>query len=185
MPQLIIAIAILFGAWYAMRLFAKTPPATLAKYIRGAGGVSALGTAVFLFMRGAAPAAALLGAFGAFLLGLSIFPGVPAFAMRAGRAPRRGRVRRWLRWGLPGLTGAMSGTVLAGPLEARSQVALTRPACEELYRQCLADDPDGARLLETYLDRRFAGWRQTGEGEGDAGRDRRETRRPARVHDGG
>ncbi len=173
MPQLIIAIAILFGAWYAMRLFAKTPPATLAKYIRGAGGVSALGTAVFLFMRGAAPAAALLGAFGAFLLGLSKFPGAFGFRNAGGPGATSRARSAMVEMELDLATGAMSGTVLAGPLEGRSLDSLTRPACEELYRQCLADDPDGARLLETYLDRRFAGWRQTGEGEGDAGRDRR------------
>jgi hypothetical protein len=33
----------------------------------------------------------------------------------------------------------------------------------------LSDDPDGARLLETYLDRRFAGWRETAQGQSEAG----------------
>lgn len=183
MPQLIIAIAILFGAWYAMRLFARTPPATLAKYIRGAGGVSALGTALYLFVRGAAPAAALLGAFGAFLLGLSKFPG--AFGFRnAGRPGASSRARSaMVEMELDLATGAMSGTVLAGPLEGRSLDSLTRPACEELYRQCLADDPDGARLLEAYLDRRFAGWRQAGQGEGDAGRAGAARRRGSMTED--
>ena len=32
------------------------------------------------------------------------------------------------------------------------------------------DDPDGARLLEVYLDRRFSGWRQqAGDAHRDAG----------------
>jgi DnaJ-domain-containing protein 1 len=29
----------------------------------------------------------------------------------------------------------------------------------------MLDDPDGARLLEAYLDRRFAGWREADQGE--------------------
>jgi hypothetical protein len=182
-PQLIIAIAILLGAWYAMRLFARTPPATLAKYIRGAGGVSALGTALYLFVRGAAPAAALLGAFGAFLLGLSKFPGAFGFRNAGGPGASSRARSAMVEMELDLATGAMSGTVLAGPLEGRSLDSLTRPACEDLYRQCLADDPDGARLLEAYLDRRFAGWRQAGQGEGDTGRAGAARRRGSMTED--
>ena len=29
----------------------------------------------------------------------------------------------------------------------------------------MLDDPDGARLLEAYLDRRFAGWREADQGQ--------------------
>ena len=178
MPQLIIALAILFGAYYALRFFARTPPAMLAKYIRGAGGVSALGAGLFLLLRGAFPAAAMLGTFGAFMLGLSKFPG--GFGFRnAGGQGATSRVRSaMIEMELDHATGAMSGTVLAGPMEGKTLDSLTRPACEDVYRHCLSDDPDGARLLEAYLDRRFPGWRQAGEGEGDtrrsgAGRDRR------------
>ena len=178
MPQLIIAAAILFLVWYGIRLFARTPPATIAKYVRGAGGVSALGAGIWLLTRGAAPAAALLGAFGAFLLGLSKFPGgfPPDLASKFGfgtRPKQTSRVRSaMIEMELDHETGAMDGTILAGPLEGRTLDTLARPACEDLYRQCLADDPDGARLLEAYLDRRFAGWRQAGEGDADAGRTR-------------
>jgi DnaJ-domain-containing protein 1 len=34
-----------------------------------------------------------------------------------------------------------------------------------LRQELMLDDPDGARLLEAYLDRRFAGWREADEGE--------------------
>jgi hypothetical protein len=169
-PQLIIALAILFGAYYLLRFFARTPPAVLAKYIRGAGGVSALGAGLFLLLRGAFPAAAMLGAFGAFMLGLSKFPGGFNFRNAGGKTPTS-RVRSaMIEMELDHATGAMNGTVLAGPMEGRTLDSLTRPDCEQLYRHCLSDDPDGARLLEAYLDRRFAGWRQAGEGEGDARR---------------
>ena len=67
----------------------------------------------------------------------------------------------------------------------RSPNRLRRSPCEELYRQCLRADPDGARLLEAYLDRRFAGWRQAGEGYGDArgGGTRTRTRNAAMSED--
>ncbi|MFO1116845.1 MAG: DnaJ domain-containing protein [Beijerinckiaceae bacterium] len=172
MPQLIIAVAILVLVWYGIRLFARTPPATIAKYVRGAGGVSALGAGLWLLTRGAAPAAAMLGALGAFLLGLSKFPGdfPPGFGFGGARPKQTSRVRSaMIEMELDHESGAMSGSVLAGPLEGRTLASLPRQTCEELYRQCLADDPDGARLLEAYLDRRFPGWRQAGEGEADAG----------------
>jgi hypothetical protein len=64
-------------------------------------------------------------------------------------------------------TGALSGTVLAGPLEGRALNSLTRTQCEALWRLCRTDDPDGARLLEPYLDRRFPGWSEAVEADAD------------------
>jgi hypothetical protein len=57
--------------------------------------------------------------------------------------------------------------VLAGPQQGRELDLLTRGECLALYGDCRRDDPEGARLLETYLDRRFAGWRQADEGQGE------------------
>ena len=64
-------------------------------------------------------------------------------------------------------TGDLNGIVLAGPLEGRALDTLTRPDCLALYALARSDDPDGARLLETYLDRRFAGWREATQSQGD------------------
>ena len=38
-----------------------------------------------------------------------------------------------------------------------------------LMRDCLTRDPDGARLLEAYLDRRSPGWREDAQRNGDTG----------------
>ena len=67
-------------------------------------------------------------------------------------------------------TGAMTGCVLAGPDEGVALDQLSRPRCLSLYRRCVVDDPEGARLLEAYLDRRFAGWRDAAQAGADAGR---------------
>ena len=66
-------------------------------------------------------------------------------------------------------SGAIRGTILAGKDEGKRLDALSKPALMELYRTCRSVDPDGARLLEVYFDRRFSGWRQAGDGGRDAG----------------
>lgn len=168
MPQLILAIAILFGAYWLLKLFARTPPAVLARWIRGVGGASAIGAGLLLLLRGSFPAAGAIAALGALILGQGRFPKDWNFGRPKG--PGVSRVRSaMIEMELDHATGAMSGTILVGPQEGRLLDTLTRSACEDLYRQCLVDDPDGARLLEAYLDRRFSGWRQAGEGDDDAG----------------
>ncbi|HTR12558.1 MAG TPA: DnaJ domain-containing protein, partial [Roseiarcus sp.] len=69
-------------------------------------------------------------------------------------------------------TGAMTGVVLAGSYAGRSLDALSRPDLIRLREELRGDDPNGLNLLETYLDRRFAGWREAEQGERYAGRAR-------------
>ena len=66
--------------------------------------------------------------------------------------------------------GTMRGTVLAGPDEGKSLEPMTRPQWEALYDLCCRDDPEGARLMEAYLDRRFAGWRAAAQNQRHPGR---------------
>lgn len=178
------AIAILVGGYWLLRLFARTPPAVLARWIKGFSGASALGAGLLLMFRGSFPAAGIVTAIGAMILGQGRFPKDWNFGRSKG--PGVSRVRSaMIEMELDHATGAMSGTILAGAQEGRSLDTLARPACEDLYRQCLTDDPEGARLLEAYLDRRFPGWRQAGEGEADArgGGTRTRTRNAAMSED--
>ena len=62
-------------------------------------------------------------------------------------------------------SGVMSGVVLAGAQAGKAIEALSRPQLLSLREELLRDDPDGVNLLEAYLDRRFAGWREAEEGE--------------------
>ena len=64
-------------------------------------------------------------------------------------------------------TGVMSGAVLAGAYAGRAVESLSRPELIALRDELSRDDPDGVNLLEAYLDRRFAGWREADEGEGE------------------
>ncbi|QJD58029.1 molecular chaperone DnaJ [Pseudomonas sp. gcc21] len=67
-------------------------------------------------------------------------------------------------------SGDMSGRVLAGPMSGRTLAELEEAEFIDLLVFCRQSDEDSARLLETYLDRRFGdSWREddpdaTGEG---------------------
>lgn len=57
-------------------------------------------------------------------------------------------------------SGDIDGEVLSGPLQGRPLHSLGREEFLDLLRQCRASDSDSARLLETYLDKRFGSrWR--------------------------
>ncbi len=58
-------------------------------------------------------------------------------------------------------SGNMDGRVIAGPLAGRALADLGESEFIELLRYCRDADADSARLLETYLDRRFGdSWRE-------------------------
>jgi DnaJ-domain-containing protein 1 len=85
--------------------------------------------------------------------------------------PMPGRVSRvrsaMLEMELDHDSGVMRGTVLAGRFAGRALDDLERPDIEALARECAAD-ADSARLLDSYADRRFPGWREAGNGDGDS-----------------
>jgi hypothetical protein len=74
-----------------------------------------------------------------------------------------------LRMKLDHDTGAMSGQVRRGPYAGRRIEDLDQTELIALWRQCVAEDEPGARLLETYLDRLRPDWRQAAAAGGGAG----------------
>ncbi|WLD57580.1 molecular chaperone DnaJ [Salinispirillum sp. LH 10-3-1] len=57
-------------------------------------------------------------------------------------------------------SGVMYGTILAGPLQGKELADLSDEEFIELLQYCRQQDTDSARLLETYLDKRFGDkWR--------------------------
>jgi hypothetical protein len=158
----------------------RASPAVLAHRMKQGGGVAAIVSAFLLLLRGRLEMAIGLGSLGAWLLGIG--RGSPLFSsLGRPRPPKSSCVRSaMIEMELDHDTGALRGTILAGPDEGRSLDQLTRPQCEALYRLCCRDDPDGARLLEVYLDRRFPGWGAAGEDHADA-RSTGAQRRPAEM----
>lgn len=182
MPELLIAALILWALVLGLRWFARADPATLAKAVKSGGGMGLLLVAALLLLRGSVEAAAGLGGLGVWLLGWTAAPGFTRglrgnFGANAWRRPTGGasRVRTArIEMELDHGTGAMRGTVLAGAFAGSALADLSQPQCEDLLSSCRADDPDSARILEAYLDRRFPGWRAAGQSDNDA---RREGRR--------
>ncbi len=166
--NLLIAIAILFVLWQGIRFFARAKPQTVVRVIKMMGGLCVFAVAGLLFLRGHVEMALALGGVGLWLIGRS----APPMGFRnAGSAPQSSRVRSaMIEMEMDLASGAMEGRVLAGVFEGRRLSELARPQCDALYADCLRDDPDGARLLEAYLDRRFPGWRAAGEDDLNTGR---------------
>lgn len=160
MPVLLGLLALVFGL-YALKAFTRASPTFLARAIKRGGGFALLALGGLLLARGRLDMGLAVGAAGWWLIGLG-----PGFGMRNAGAGGGGvsRVRSaMIEMELDHSTGAIRGVILAGRDEGKRLDALPRPALLDLYDVCLRDDPDGARLLEAYLDRRFPGWRAAGD----------------------
>ena len=171
MIYLLGGILLIFLITRALKAFANANPASLALAIRrGGGGVALVGALIFL-LRGRLDMAIGLGGLGAWLLGLRHGGVGPWFKSMGSRKNRKTSCVRsaMIEMELDHENGRMRGQVLAGPDEGKSLDAMTRPQCEALYHLCCRDDPEGARLMEAYLDRRFPSWRRTAQNQRDTG----------------
>lgn len=173
MANFILAAAILLVAWWGIRWFARTPPASIARGIKAVGGLVVLGFAGLLFLRGRWDFAMGIGGIGLWLLGLGAPPGWATGFRNAGKgsAPAVSRVRSaMLEMELDHDSGTVDGSILAGAFEGRRLAELSREELTRLLRDCRRDDFEGVRLLEAYMDRRFPDWRATDEDDRDGGR---------------
>lgn len=167
---ILIGFLVLVLALYALQAYTRASPAALALLVKRMGGLGSVGAGAFLCLRGRLDLGLILGALGLWLLGFFSLP-VKGFWSVGGGAPKSGvsRVRSaMIEMELEHASGAVRGTILAGRNEGKQLDSLTRTELMEVYRTCRRNDPDGARLLEVYLDRRFPGWREAGDSQGNA-----------------
>jgi hypothetical protein len=166
---LFLGIAAVAVLWWIMNSFAHANPARVITALKIFGGMLTLGAAVLLGMRGRIEMALLFGSLGAWLLGWGNFR-VPGFGGPAQPSPGgMSRVRSILiEMELDHDTGEMNGSVLAGTLAGQRLGVLDLAQLQHLLSECRSDDPDGARLIEAYLDRRFPDWRVTGRDDEQA-----------------
>ena len=128
----------------------------------------ALAAAAVLLLRGNLVLAALLGCGGVWML-----EGAAGLGRRSARLfPVRKSAGRRYRTGLIEVLmhpdGALSdGRVVDGPNAGARLDDLPRPAALDLLHLCRVRDPEGAALLEAYLDRRAPGWRVDAERDRD------------------
>jgi DnaJ domain len=174
MPNLIIGLFLLYLVLAGIKQFARLSPAVAARLVRQGGGVLGLIGALLLVLRGSLGLASLVASLAFGFAGWGKLQNFASNFVRGGvggAAGRKSSARSaMVAMHLDHATGELGGIVLSGPFQGRALEILTRSDCLSLYQSALREDPDGARLLETYLDRRFAGWREAAQGESDAGR---------------
>jgi hypothetical protein len=166
MVYFVIGLVLVLVVHFALRGFVRANPAILAAIARTGGGILSLLAALFVLLRGRVNLALGLGGVALWLFGLT--KGAGPFGPSGPSAPSGGAAgsrvaTTHLEMNLDHATGDMDGTILAGPLAGRRLSQLNAAESRQFYALCQAADTDGARLLETYLERRFPGWRAQGE----------------------
>lgn len=177
--MLVAGLLLLWLSSILLRGFTRANPAAMARLVRRGGGSVALGVAALLIFRGEFNLALLAAGAGLWLLSRTSIgpprtfrPGAWGFAGRdrvRGSGPVRVRTDS-LDVVIDRVAGTVHGIFTAGPSGGRELGALSQAECAASYRWCLAADPEGARVLEAYLDSRFAGWREAAEFGFDPGR---------------
>ena len=165
----LLGLAIAFALWWGLKALGRADPAAIKRLPKMAGGVVALGIAALLLVRGQMEIALLVGGLGAWLLGWS--PALPARLqglVRPSRAVSRLR-SAIIELDVDAQSGKITGCVLAGPYVGRDLDSLGAGELRAIRSACLVHDREGQRLIEAYLDRRFADWREHAEPDPDAG----------------
>ena len=152
--------AVLGGFLLLVYLFANADPAQLARNLKwSAIAVAGVAVVALVLLPPAREFAALL-----FPLAMSmpLLSRVRSFLDRH-RAPAGGQASTvttaFLRMSLDHDTGSMTGTVLRGQFAGLRVEELGVGDLLALLRECRAEDEEGARLLEAYLDRLHPDWR--------------------------
>jgi hypothetical protein len=162
--------AILGGLLMLVYLFVNADPARLARNLKWTG-ITLAGVAVvaLILLPPARELAALL---------LPLAMATPLLArlrviLDRYRTPSGGRTSTvataFLRMTLDHDTGSMEGTILRGHFAGMRLDELGPADLLALLRECRAEDEEGARLLEAYLDRVPLDWRDGLAGSGAAG----------------
>jgi hypothetical protein len=167
MLYLLGGVAVLSGFLLLIYLFVNADPARLARGLKVTAIVIAVIAAATLVVSGRL--AALLAPI-AMLLPLLIR--VRSILDRY-RPPTGGQTSTvataFLRMTLDHDTGRMEGTILRGHFAGMRIEELGPADLLTLLRECRAEDEEGARLLEAYLDRVHPEWREGLGGERTAG----------------
>ncbi len=180
MPYLLLGLAMLAAVIVGARFFASANPGQLASSLRWAGVLISVLLALFFTLTGR-----LVLGLPAIALGLILL--VRALGLR-GPAPKRASGGRqstvetaYLEMVLDHDSGAMAGRVRKGPFAGRDLSEMRREELLALWRECSARDEQSARVLESFLDRHMAEWREAAQAQDNASKGAgRMTKREAR-----
>ncbi|PXW55057.1 DnaJ domain-containing protein [Methylobacterium sp. B4] len=160
---LALGLLALIGFWWLGRRKGRLPfgltPRRLTGYL-------AFAAAFALSLRGSFLLSLLLGMGGVWLMEGASGLGRRFNALRGAGTPQRLRTASLeLELRPDGSPG--DGTLFVGPFAGRRLSEVPHAALVELAGLLAANDPEGARGLEAYLDRRQPGWRVDADGDGD------------------
>ncbi len=142
-----------------LRHFMRTPASDLARQIYMTGGIVLMAAGVgLLFVRQFAVAVPIG------LAGFMLFRRHRAMRTAPGSGQSSSVRAAGLEMQLDHDTGEMDGHVLAGRHEGRRLSELTLSELLEVSED-VRDDPESLRLLESYLDRAHAGWRDDAQAD--------------------
>ena len=168
MPTLIFGALFLVAAVWVVGVISKIDPKVGARILKAAGGLIALGIAVFLGLRGEIWVALPLGAFGLGLLGWMPFGPAGFTARTAKTGGQVSQVRSaYFEMELDHDSGKMRGRVVAGKHQGAE---LSRLDVKTLVGMLTEIDDESRALLMAYLDRRDSRWREHAQGDAAAGR---------------
>ena len=167
MLYLVGGFAILGGLLLLVYLFVNADPARLARGLKVSGVVVAVAAVATLAISGRLAALLVPVA-----MMMPLLVRVRALLDRY-RTPAAGQTSTvatpFLRMTLDHDTGSMTGTILQGRFSGMRVEELGGADLLALLRECRAEDEEGARLLEAYLDRVRPDWRDELAGERPGG----------------
>ncbi|MEX0922931.1 MAG: DnaJ domain-containing protein [Rhodovibrionaceae bacterium] len=169
----LLGITLLVAAVLLIRWFMSAEPKTVVVALKWTLAAVGIALALFLLLGGAR----YLSLFALpFLLPLlfrsAMLLRMLRRAQRAAKGPEPGQTSevrtRFLRMTLDHDTGAMEGTVVEGDFRGHRLAEMAPEQLVELWRTCRAEDEQSAQVLEAYLDRMQADWREAaGAGASD------------------
>jgi len=168
MPAIILGVLVLVLALWALNVISKVDPKVAARVVKAAGGLLALGFAVFLGLRGEIGIAIPLGAFGLGLLGWLPF-GPAGFTSRTQKSGgQTSRVRSpFVEMELDHDSGVMRGRIIAGRHQG---AALDSLDLDTLVGMLGEIDEESRALLVAYLNRRNPRWSEDAQADATPGR---------------
>jgi hypothetical protein len=169
MVQLFTGILILVAVMMLARWFVTTTPAGMVRTVKWTGAALLVGSSAFLLMTGrlAWVFAAALGLIPWIVRAVHLHRLYRTMRgtlnrMAHGRAESGGMSHvdtRFLSMRLEHESGHLSGKVMDGPYRGRRLSELSLDEALDLHRQCAAD-PQSVQVLEAWLDRTWADWRE-------------------------
>ena len=164
MPNLIIALVVVFGGLWLIKTFAQTSPSQAAGLTRTLAGGGLIALSGLLALRGLSQFAVPLFAVGLGMIGQSaVFPnGFPWSRKSAGQKSRV--ATGILVMELDHDSGKMTGKVISGPYKGVSLEEMNSTDLKSLYDRCARASDQSISLLEAWLDRNKPEWRETWTG---------------------